>query len=181
MIECVVTDDVNDTIFLGTLSQEANSTLGRADTYRKIDMSFSATNCETSVHRPSTYELQSNLSSISETDEAGLEIETKVDLSLSVNATASGDTLPSGHSLKCKANKENSAVTDSVAAETETPRLEKKEAVDITEKQPITTSEVISNPSAVNGSPAVKKTQLESELTKCDDMVVTDQKITIGE
>ena len=95
---------------------------------------------------------------------------------MSVNAAASGDTLPSRHSLKCKANKENSTVTDNVAAETETPRLEKKEAEDMTEKQPIT-SEVVSNPSAVNGSPAVKKTQLkpgESELTKCDDVVVTN-------
>lgn len=175
----MVTDDVNDTIFLGTLSREENSTLGRVDTYKKIDKPFSATNSETSIHSPSIYELKSDLSSISETDEPGLEIETKVDLSLSVNAAASGGTLPS---LKCKANKENSTatdnVTDDVAAETETLRLEKKDMMEIT------TSEIISNPSAVNVSPAVNKTQLEPGepgLTKCDDVVVTDQKRTIGE
>ena len=181
---CVYFDDVNVTIFLGTLSREANSSLGRGDTYKKIDKPFSAISSETSIHGPSTYELKSDLSPISETDEAGLEIETKVDLSLSANSAASDDTLPSGHSLKCNADKENSTIIDNVTAEREAPRLEKKEAEDTTEKQPITTSEVIGNPSAVNGSPAVKKTQLEpgeSELTKCDDVVVTDEKKKIGE
>lgn len=144
-------------------------------------MSFSATSSETSIHSPNTYELKNDLPSISEIDEAGLEIETKVDLSRSVNSANSVDTLPAGHSLKCKTNAENSTVIDNIAAETESPRLEKKETEDTTKKQPTTASEVIDNPSTVNGSPAVKKTQLEPEVKKCDDNVVIDQKRTIGE
>ena len=82
----------------GSLSRDPNSTLGRGDTYKKMNVS------QLSSQSPSSYELKTDLSPVSEheAEEFGTETETetKVDLSMpEKSASIETDTIPGESSL----------------------------------------------------------------------------------
>jgi hypothetical protein len=83
----------------GTPSRDPNSTLGRGDTYKKTNVS------QLSSQSPSSYELKTDLSPVSEHEAEeigiGIESETKVDLSMP-EKSASNETNASESSPKDK-------------------------------------------------------------------------------
>lgn len=74
--------------YFGTLSRDPNSTLGRGGTYKKTDLSSSASASGKSIQSPSSYELNTNLQSVNETGDTVTETETETKVDLGTSETS---------------------------------------------------------------------------------------------
>ena len=129
----------------GSLSRDPNSTLGRGDTYKKANVS------QLSSQSPSSYELKTDLSPVSEHEAeeigTGIETETKVDLSIPENSVSNETNGLPGSSLVLESSPKDEQKLISEKKEDNVEDIDTKtEVVDVA----ISSVDVIANPAMVS-------------------------------